>query len=67
MSTGFLLIASFLVFVTVWILIEVKTLKDTIPENHITAVIRRAVKKQPGPFMLFMLGLGFLFGHLFWP
>ena len=67
MSTGAILVVSLLVLTTLWIILEIKTLKDNIPNNHITAVVRSAVAKQPGPFMIFMLALGFLFGHLFWP
>lgn len=70
MSSGLVgasLIISLLVLFAFWIFIEIKTLKDNIPGNHITAVVRAAVRTQPGPFIAFMFLLGFLCGHLFWP
>lgn len=66
MSTGAILVASLLVWAAVWGILEAKTLSDSTPDNHITAVVRRAVKAQPGPFLLFMFALGYLCGHLFW-
>jgi hypothetical protein len=65
--TGAILIGSLLVIGALWLAVEWKTLADDVPGNHITAVVRRAVAAQPGPFILFALALGFLFGHLFWP
>lgn len=65
--TGGILIVSLLVIAAIWLLVEWRTLKDEIPDNHITAVVRKAMKAQPGPFMLFFFVLGFLCGHLFWP
>jgi len=65
--TGAILIISLAVVTVVWLVLEWRTLSDDIPGNHITAVIRRAVKKQPGPFILFAFAVGFLAGHLFWP
>jgi len=67
MSTGAVLLVSLGLLAAVWIWWEIKTLSDSMPGNHITAVVRRAVKAQPGPFLLFMFALGFLCGHLFWP
>lgn len=67
MSTGFILVATLAILAVIWLLLEWRTLKDDIEGNHITAVARRAVKKQPGPFILFFFALGFLCGHLFWP
>lgn len=64
---GVVLVLSLLGLAVVWLVLEWKTLKDDIPANHITAVVRAAVKAQPGPFILFAFGLGFLAGHLFWP
>lgn len=64
--TGAILIISLAVVTIVWLVLEWRTLADDIPGNHITAVVRRAVKKQPGPFMLLFFALGFLCGHLFW-
>lgn len=49
------------------LVLETLTLKDDVPGNHITAIVRGAVSKQPGPFFMLMFALGFLFGHLFWP
>lgn len=60
------LVSTLLLWAAVWLWLEVKTLRDDIPDNHITAVVRRAVRAQPGPFILFAFALGFLFGHLFW-
>jgi len=65
--TGAILIISLLAIAALWLAVEWKTLKDDIEGNHITAVVRRAVLAQPGPFILGALALGFLFGHLFWP
>lgn len=65
--TGAILIISLVVVAAVWLVLEWKTLSDDIEGNHITAVVRRAVKAQPGPFLLLMFALGFLCGHLFWP
>jgi len=65
--TGAILIVSLLVIAAIWLIVEWRTLKDEIPDNHITAVVRKAMKAQPGPFMLFFFALGFLCGHLFWP
>ena len=67
MSTGLILTLSLIAIAAIWLAVEWKTLKDSIEGNHITAVVRRAHKAQPGPFFLFAFALGFLFGHLFWP
>lgn len=66
MSTGAILIISLLVPPAVWAVVETKTLRDKTPDNHITAVVRAAVKAQPGPFIWLAFSLGFLSGHLFW-
>jgi hypothetical protein len=65
--TGAILVLSLVALAAGWLILEWRTLKDDIPGNHITAVVRRAVEAQPGPFILFAFSLGFLFGHLFWP
>ena len=65
--TGAILVGSIVVLAVVWLALEYKTLKDDVEGNHITAVVRRAVKAQPGPFILFGFAMGFLCGHLFWP
>jgi hypothetical protein len=65
--TGAILLGSLAIIAALWLAVEWKTLKDDIPNNHITAVVRSAVKAQSGPFLLFMFALGFLCGHLFWP
>lgn len=65
--TGAILILSLVAIAALWLVLEWKTLSDDIPGNHITAVVRAAVKAQPGPFLLMMFALGFLCGHLFWP
>lgn len=67
MSTGAWLGLTLIAWAVGWGLLEYKTLSDSTPNNHITAVVRGAVKAQPGPFLLLMFALGFLFGHLFWP
>jgi hypothetical protein len=66
LSTGAVLVLSLVVWAVVWLVLEVLTLADSTPDNHITAVVRAAVKRQPGPFILLMFALGFLCGHLFW-
>lgn len=64
--TGAILILSIVTIGALWLILEWRTLKDEVPDNHITAVVRRAVKAQPGPFILFAFALGFLAGHLAW-
>ena len=66
MSTGAILITTLILWAVIWLIVEVRALEDDIPNNHITAVVRRAFKAQPGPFLMFFLALGFLLGHLFW-
>ena len=67
MSTGAILLVSLLVLAAVWLSLEIVRLRDDVPNNHITAVVRWAVAKQPGPFILFGFVVGFISGHLFWP
>lgn len=67
MSTGTWLGLTLVLWAVGWGFLEYKTLVNSTPDDHITAVVRRAVKAQPGPFLLFMFALGFLCGHLFWP
>lgn len=66
MDTGAILGVSLAAMVVLWAAVEIKTLRDQTPNNHITAVVRAAVSKQPGPFLLLMFALGYLCGHLFW-
>lgn len=66
MSTGAVLVTSTLALAATWAVLEIKTLKDSTPNNHITAVVRAAVKAQPGPFIWLAFSVGFLCGHLFW-
>jgi len=66
-TVGLILLGTLVALAALWLWLERKTLKDDVPGNHITAVVRAAVKAQPGPFILFAFALGFLFGHLFWP
>ena len=66
MSTGLILGLSLLALAVLWVGVEIRTLQDGIPGNHITATVRRAWAREPGPFFLFALALGFLMGHLFW-
>lgn len=67
MSTGAWLGLTLLIWALSWGVLEWRTLSDNTPSNHITAVIRKAVQAQPGPFILFFFILGFLCGHLVWP
>lgn len=67
MSTGAILIVSLLVVAALWIGLEVVRLKDQIPNNHITPVVRAAFHAQPGVFLAFFCLLAYLCGHLFWP
>lgn len=64
--TGAILGLSLLALALGWGVLEWRTLSDGIPGNHITAVVRRAIKAQPGPFILLAFALGFLAGHLAW-
>lgn len=66
MSTGAILGWSLFVLASVWSWLEWRTLTDNVPDNHITATVRRAIKAQPGPFILLAFALGFLAGHLAW-
>lgn len=65
--TGIVLVASLLLLTGTWLVLEYVTLRDEIPDNHITATVRKAVRQQPGVFAWFMFTLGFLMGHLLWP
>ena len=65
--TGVILILSLVVIAVLWAVVEWRTLTDSVEGNHITAVVRRAVAAQPGPFILLALAFGFLLGHLLWP
>ena len=67
MSSCAVLVVTLAALAVIWLLLEWRTLSDNVEGNHITAVVRRAVKAQPGPFMLFFFALGFLCGHLLWP
>lgn len=64
--TGAVLVSSSLLLAVVWLVVEIITLRNSKPDDHITAVVREAVKKQPGPFIWLAFTLGFLSGHLFW-
>lgn len=53
--------------------LEVATLRDDLRRNHITAVLRMALAKQPGALGLLVLWIAFLVGlsayvagHAFW-
>ena len=58
--------------VMLWV--ELRTLKDGTPENHITAAMRAAFWRAPGPVMLTLLIwasfvaliIGVILGHIFW-
>lgn len=65
--TGTVLVVSLLLLTGTWLILEYKTLNDDVPDNHITATVRRAIKNEPGVFAWFMFSLGFLLGHLLWP
>jgi len=47
------------------LVVEYKTLRDDVPNNHITAVLGATVKKLPWPWLLLALVSGFLMGHCF--
>lgn len=64
--TGAVLVVSSLALAVVWIVLEVVTLRNDVPGDHITAVVRRAVRAQPGPFIWLAFTLGYLAGHLTW-
>jgi len=66
MGTGTVLIASVAVMFAAWIVLEIITLSNETPGDHITAVVRRAVKGHPGPFIWLAFTLGYLAGHLVW-
>lgn len=68
MGTGAAILATLAVAAVVLLIVEFRTLADTIPDNHITATVRRAMN-QPGTrgaIILFLLALAYLAGHLFW-
>jgi hypothetical protein len=67
MSTGAILLATVAVTAVTWIVLEIVRLRDDVPNNHITSVVRWAVAKQPGPFILFSFVVGYILGHLTWP
>lgn len=62
------------VLALVWLgWLEVATLRDGLRGNHITAVLRMALARQPGAFGLLVLWISFLVGlaayvagHAFW-
>ena len=66
MGTGGWLVGSVALMLAVWIVLETITLGNETPDDHITAVVRRAVKGHPGPFIWLAFTLGYLAGHLFW-
>ena len=45
--------------------IEIKTLGDATPANHLTAGLQKSVKDLPWPWILLALVSGFLMGHCF--
>lgn len=63
--TLLLVIGATALWVALLLAIEFKTLRDDVPGNHITAVLRAAVKKLPWPFILLALVSGFMMGHCF--
>lgn len=64
-TTLLLVVAATAVWVVALLVIEYKTLRDDVPGNHITAVLRGAVRKLPWPFILLALVSGFMMGHCF--
>jgi len=66
MGTEMVLIGSVALMFLVWIVLEIVTLRNDTPDDHITAVVRKAVKAHPGPFVWLAFTLGFLAGHFFW-
>jgi hypothetical protein len=61
-----LLLSSLAALVLLWLVLEALTLADWIPQNHITPIVRKAYRKEPGVFVLLAFILGYLFGHFFW-
>ncbi len=64
--TGAILVGSLLLLFGAWAVLEVVTLRNKVQDDHITAVVRAAIKAQPGPFIWLAFTLGFLVGHLAW-
>ncbi len=60
-----LVIGATVLWVAMLLTIEFKTLRDDVPNNHITAVLRGAVKRLPWPFILLALVSGTMMGHCF--
>ena len=58
-------VAATAAWVAVLLGIEVKTLGNETPEDHITAVMRAYVKKLPWVWILLALVSGFMMGHCF--
>lgn len=66
MSTGAVLGLTLFSIALVWGILEYRTLRDKVPDNHITAVIRHAFREEPGVFILFTGAFSYWMGHLFW-
>lgn len=64
-ATLLLVVGGGIVYVAWLLFIEYRTLKDDVPDNHITAVMRSAVKKEPWVFIGLALVSGLLCGHCF--
>jgi hypothetical protein len=65
-KTGLLLLSWLGLSVAYLLVIEGITVADSMPMNHITAVMRQAFAKEPGVFMWLAFSAGWLGGHLFW-
>lgn len=66
LSTGAWLIAMSAAFSVGLVILEVVKLKNTTPGDHITAVVRGAIRAQPGVFIWLAFNVGYLCGHLAW-
>ncbi len=65
-KTGAMLIGWAVVSILFLLSLEAFTLADSVPSNHVTAVVRVAFASEPGFFMWLSFSAGWLGGHLFW-
>ena len=65
-QTGAILIAIFVLGVAALLILETLTLADSVPNNHITAIIRSAWEGDGDWVILWLVGsIGYLGGHFF--
>jgi hypothetical protein len=48
------------------LVLEGITVADSVPSNHITAIVRSAFEAEPGVFLWLAFTFGYLGGHFFW-